>query len=82
MLPLLQQQFGEVPIILQHDSTSMHEARVIKTDGEVDVIYYIGFPSLTDLHGALTSTPSNTPGMNCSVTVRPEWEERNPILNY
>ena len=60
MLLTLYEQFGEDPYLFQHDSATVHKARSIKVWlGEFGVEV-----DLTGTHRALTSTPSNTFGMN------------------
>ena len=66
VLPTLWQQFGEGPFLLQHDNAPVHKARSMqKLSRSV-------WKNLTGLHGALTSTPSNTFGMNWNADCEPD----------
>ena len=58
VLPTLWQQFGEGPLLFQHDSAPMHKGPY--RNGLSRSVW----KNLTGLHKALTSTPSNTFGMN------------------
>ena len=60
VLPNLWQQFGEGPVLFQHDNSLMHKARSIqKWFVEIGV-----WKNLNDLHKALTLTTTNTFGIN------------------
>ena len=67
VLPTLWQQFGEGPFLFQHDNAPMHKSRSIQK-----WFVEIGVEDLTGLHRALTSTPSNTFGMNWNTECKPD----------
>ena len=58
VLPALGQQFGEYPFLFQHENATVHKARSI--NGSSRSVW----KNLTGLHRTLTSTSSNTFGMN------------------
>ena len=62
VLPTLCQQFGEGPFLFQHDI-----ALYTKQGPYRNVFSRLVWKNLTGLHRALTSTPSNTFGMNWDV---------------
>ena len=67
LLLTLWQQFGEGPFLFQHDNAPMHKARPIQK-----CCVAIGVEELeTGMHRALTSTPSNTFGMNWNADCEP-----------
>ena len=66
ILPTLWQQFGECPFLFQHDNAPVHNARSVQNGLSRSV-----WKSLTGLHRALTSTPSNTFGMNWKADCEP-----------
>ena len=60
VLPTLWQQFWEGLFLFQHDNAPVHKAKSIHK-WFVEICVWM---NLTGLHRALTSTPSNTFGMN------------------
>ena len=67
VLPTLKQRFGEGPFLLQHDNAHVHKARSIQK-----WFVEISVEKLDGLHRALTSTPSNTFGMNWNADCEPD----------
>jgi hypothetical protein len=66
VLPILWQQFGEGPFLFKHDNAPVHKARSI-----LKWFVEIGVEEPDGLHRALTSTPSNTFGMNWNPDCEP-----------
>ena len=67
VLPIVLQQFGEGPFLFQHDNAPVHKARKLTETFFCDCCDR----NLTGLHRALTSTPSNTFGMNWNAACEP-----------
>ena len=66
VLPTLWQQFGKGPFLFQHDKAPVHKVRSIQNGLSRSV-----WKNLSGLHRALTSTPSNTFGMNWNANCEP-----------
>ena len=67
VLPTLWQQFGEGSFLFQHDNDPMHKAVLYRNGLSRSV-----WKNLTGLHRALTSTPSDTFGMNWNADCEPD----------
>jgi hypothetical protein len=66
VIPTLWQQFGEGPFLFQHNNAPMHKTRFIQNGLSESVS-----KNLTGLHRTLSSTPSNTFGMNWNADCEP-----------
>jgi hypothetical protein len=66
VIPTLWQQFGEGPFLFQLDNAHVHKASLYR-NGLLRFVW----KNLTGLHRALTSTLSNTFGMNWNTDCKP-----------
>ena len=76
VLPTLWQQFAEGPFLIQHGNSPVYKARSIQK-----YLLRSVRKNLTGLHRALTSTPSNTFGMNWNADCEPDLIAQHQSLN-